>query len=183
MTWVVPGRLVVLAAPGIADSPLLFDMLPLFRKWRIQTVVTFATEARGFEDLARVGIERMTIDCASDNLPTIPDVIRFVELCDRGPAIAICSLNGIGRGPMFSAIWLCHSFGFSPKEAIGWVRVVRQGAIYGVQQDFIVRMDRAFHPPVVQVNVADRTLTSMLMHRKRKPKKGRIGQPLKLTYG
>jgi hypothetical protein len=30
MTWVVPGRLVVLAAPGIADSPLLFDMLPLF---------------------------------------------------------------------------------------------------------------------------------------------------------
>jgi hypothetical protein len=29
MTWVVPGRLVVLTAPGIADSPLLFDMLPL----------------------------------------------------------------------------------------------------------------------------------------------------------
>jgi hypothetical protein len=47
----------------------------------------------------------------------------------------------------------------------------------------MVRMDRAFHPPVVQVNVADRALTSMLMHKKRKPKKGRIGQPLKLTYG
>jgi hypothetical protein len=40
MTWVV------LAAPAIADSPLLFDMLPLFRKVRIPTVVTFATEAR-----------------------------------------------------------------------------------------------------------------------------------------
>jgi hypothetical protein len=183
MTWVVPRRLLVLAAPGIADSPLLFDMLPLFRKWHIRTVVTFATEARGFEDLARVGIERITIDCASDSLPTIPDVMSFVELCDSGAAVAICSLNGLGRGPMFAAIWLCHSFGFSPKEAIGWVRVARQGAIYGVQQDFIVRMDRAFHPQVVPVTAVDRTVPSISMHKRKKAKKGRIGRPLKLTYG
>jgi len=183
MTWVVPNRLLVLAAPGIADSPLLFDMLPLFRKWQIKTVVSFATEARGFEDLARVGIERMTIDCSSDNLPAIPDVMKFIELCDKGDAVAICSLNGLGRGPVFAAIWLCHSFGFSPKEAIGWVRVVRQGAIYGVQQDFVVRMDRSFHPQVVQATLIDRALASLPTHKRRgKRKPGRIGRPLKLTY-
>lgn len=158
MTWIVPNRLLVLSAPGIADSPLLFDLLPLFRKWRIKTVVSFSTEARGFEDLTRVGIDWLTLDCASDSLPSFSDVMKFIELCDKGGAVAICSLNGLGRAPMFGAIWLVHSFGFSPKEAIGWVRSVRQGAIYGIQQDFIVRIDRSFHPQVSQSAMIEKSL-------------------------
>jgi hypothetical protein len=183
MTWVVPNRLLVLSAPGIADAPLLFDMLPLFRKWRLRTVVSFAAEARGFEDLQRVGIGRMTLDCASDSLPAVSEVMKFIELCDKGGAVAISSLNGLGRGPMFSAIWLVHSFGFSPKEAIGWVRTVRQGAIYGVQQDFVVRMDRAFHPAVTQVNLIDHTLERLQLRRKRRMVTGKVPRSLKLTYG
>jgi cell division cycle 14 len=183
MTWVVPGRLLVLSAPGIADSPLIFDMLPLFRKWRIGVVVSFAAEARGFEDLSRVGIERLTLDCASDNLPPVSEVMKFMELCDSGRTIAICSLNGLGRGPMFSAIWLVHSFGFSPKEAIGWVRTVRQAAIYGVQQDFIVRMDRAFHPQVTETNLVDHTLERLQLRRRRRMVANKVHRPLKLTYG
>lgn len=153
MTWVVPNRLLVLAAPGTADAPLLFDMLPLFRKWKIYTVVSFTTELRGSEDLSRVGIDQMTFDVSQDALPTIADVLKFCELCDEGHAVAICSTNGLGRGPMFAAAWLIHSFGFQPKEAIGWVRSVRQGAIYGVQQDFLMRVDRTIHPdttPIIQ---------------------------------
>ena len=146
MTWIVPNRLLVLASPGTADSPLLFDMLPLFRKWHIYTVVFFTTEMRGAEDLARVGIDKVCYDAAQDSLPTIQDVLNFCELCDKGQAVAICSLNGLGRGPMFAAAWLIHSFGFQPKEAIGWVRCVRQGSIYGIQQDFLMRVDRTLHP-------------------------------------
>ncbi|OHT11966.1 Dual specificity protein phosphatase CDC14A [Tritrichomonas foetus] len=186
MTWVVPNRLLVLSSPGIADSPLLFDMLPLFRKWRIKIVVSFATEARGFEDLARVGIDRLNLDCASDSLPTTSDVMKFIEVCDRGGAVAICSLNGLGRGPMFAAIWLVHSFGFSPKEAIGWVRAVRQGAIYGVQQDFIVRMDRSFHPQVAQATIIEKALQPLPQNRKKAINNKFKGRPklrtLKLTY-
>ncbi|KAK8888442.1 hypothetical protein M9Y10_039519 [Tritrichomonas musculus] len=185
MTWVVPKRLLVLAAPGIADSPLLFDMLPLFRKWHIRTVVSFSMEARGFEDLARVGINRVTLECASDTLPSMSEVMKFIELCDDGGAVALCSLNGLGRGPMFAAIWLVHSFGFKPKEAIGWVRSVRQGAIYGVQNDFIVRMDRSFHPQVAQSTVLERALQPLPQKRRRVMNKFK-GTPklrtLKLTY-
>ena len=175
MTWVVPKRLLVLASPGIADSPLLFDMLPLFRKWHIRTVVCFSGEARGFEDLSRVGINQMTLDCSSDSLPSMADIMKFIELCDDGGAVALCSLNGLGRGPMFAALWLVHSFGFSPKEAIGYVRCVRQGAIYGVQQDFIVRADRSFHPQVAQTTVLERALQPL-------PQKRRKLRTLKLTY-
>lgn len=183
MTWVVPNRALVLSAPGIADSPLLFDMLPLFRKWHIKTVCSFSTEARGFEDLARVGIDRMTFDCASDSLPAIPEVMKFIELCDRGPAVAICSLNGLGRGPMFVAIWLVHSFGFSPKEAIGWVRTVRQGAIYGVQQDFVVRMDRSFHPPVTKPLIEKIVTPVPYNNKKKRNIRGKSAlHTLKLTY-
>ena len=146
MTWIVPRRLLVLSSPGIADSPLLFDMLPLFRKWHIYTVVFFTTEMRGAEDLARVGIEKVCYDVAQDSLPDMQDIVNFCELCDKGHAVAICSLNGLGRGPMFAASWLIHSFGFQPKEAIGWVRCVRQGSIYGIQQDFLMRVERTFHP-------------------------------------
>lgn len=183
MTWVVPNRLVVLSAPGIADAPLMFDMLPLFRKWRIRTVVSFAAESRGFEDLARVGINRMTLDCASDCLPSVTEVMKFIELCDKGDAVAVCSLNGLGRGPMFAAVWLVHSFGFTPKEAIAWLRTVRQGAIYGVQQDFIMRMDRTFHPQVAQVSLIEKALAPLPQQRK---KRSITGKPqlhtLKLTY-
>lgn len=142
-------------------------------------------EARGFEDLARVGINRVTLECASDTLPSMSEVMKFIELCDDGGAIALCSLNGLGRGPMFAAIWLVHSFGFKPKEAIGWVRSVRQGAIYGVQNDFIVRMDRSFHPQVAQSTVLERALQPLPQKRRRVMNKFK-GTPklrtLKLTY-
>ena len=181
MTWVVPKRLLVLTAPGIADAPLMFDMLPLFRKWNIKTVVSFSGEARGFEDLSRVGIGHVTLECASDALPAVPELMKFIELCDRGEAVAVCSLNGLGRGPMFSAIWLVHSFGFTAKEAIGWVRAVRQGAIYGVQQDFILRMDRSFHPQAAQVSMIEKALAPQ-----QTGKKKTVGKPalrtLKLNY-
>jgi hypothetical protein len=91
--------------------------------------------------------------------------MKFGGICSRGAAVAICSING----PMFAVIWLCHSFGFSLKEASGWVRVVRQGAIYGAQQDFVIRMDRAFHP---QITVVDRT--SVLIHRRTTGELGRV---------
>lgn len=185
MSWIVPKRLLVLAAPGIADSPLLFDMLPLFRKWHIRTVVSFSGEARGFEDLARVGINSMILECASDSLPSMTEIMKFIELCDDGGAVALCSLNGLGRGPMFAAIWLVHSFGFTPKEAIGWVRCARQGAIYGVQQDFIVRVDRSFHPQVAQSTVLERALQPLPQKRRKTTNKFK-GAPklrtLKLTY-
>ena len=151
MTWIVPNRLLVLSSPGVADSPLLFDMLPLFRKWHIYYVVSFTGELRGAEDLARVGIEHICYDVAQDAIPTMQDVMSFCELCDKGMAVAICSTNGLGRGPMFAAAWLIHSFGFQPKEAIGWVRTVRQGSIYGIQQDFLFRVDRSLHPETAAV--------------------------------
>jgi len=154
MTWVVPKRLLVLSAPGYADSPPLFDMLPLFRKWRIRTIVNFASESRGFEDLVRVGIEYFTLDCAHDSLPSLSEVKQFCEICDKGDAVAICSMNGLGRGPMFAALWLVNTYGFPPKEAIGWVRSVRQGSIYGVQHEFIMRYERSIHPQQTVLTVA-----------------------------
>ena len=146
MTWIVPNKLLVLSAPGYGDSPSLFDMLPLFRKWHIKTIVNFASESRGFEDLIRVGINYITFDVAHESLPNLNDILTFCDLCNKNEPVAICSMNGLGRGPMFSALWLVHSFGFKSKEAIGWIRNVRQGSIYGLQQDFIVRMERIFHP-------------------------------------
>ncbi|EAY13945.1 Dual specificity protein phosphatase CDC14A, putative [Trichomonas vaginalis G3] len=166
MTWIVPNRLLVLSAPGVADSPLLFDMLPLFRKWHIYTVVSFTTELRGAEDLTRIGIEHLTLDTPQDSLPSISDVIKFCDLCDQGHPVAICSLNGLGRGPMFGAAWLIRRFGFHPKEAIGWIRCVRQGSIYGVQQDFLMRIDRSFNPDSVQTAPAKSGPTLSLKSRK-----------------
>ena len=181
MSWIVPNRLLVLAAPGIADAPLLFDMLPLFRKWRIKTVVSFSTEARGFEDLQRVRINSMILDVAQDTLPAISEVMKFIDLCNQTTdgAVAICSLNGLGRGPLFAALWLVHSFGFSPKEAIGWVRTARQGAIYGVQQDFIMRMDRTFHPTPVLLNLPEKVQSTT---KKKNSQTRRHIHPLTLTY-
>lgn len=143
MTWIVPKRILVLSAPGIGDSPHLFDMLPLFRKWKIKTIFNFVNEGRGFEDLVRVGIEKITFDVSQDSFPSLDDLLTFCDICDRGAPAAICSLTGLGRAPMFVALWLVRSFGFSSKEAIAWVRIVRQGSIYGIQQDFVTRMERS----------------------------------------
>ncbi|KAH0793508.1 Dual specificity protein phosphatase CDC14A [Histomonas meleagridis] len=183
MGWVVPKRLLVLSAPGYSDSPLLFDMLPLFRKWHINTVVNFNGESRGFEDLIRVGIQHISLECQLDALPQISEVMKFIEICDKGETIAIASLNGLGRAPMFAAIWLVHSFGFSPKEAIAWVRTVKQGAIYGIQQDFVVRMERVFHPQVPQSIAIDKTLISLVKKNKKTTNNEKTKlHTLKLTY-
>lgn len=147
MSWIVPHRLLVMAAPGVGEAPLLFDMLPLLRKWKITTIVNFGNEGRGFEDLFRVQITKKTYDCTQDSVPSIEDGFSFCEICDGGQPVAICSLAGYGRGPTFAALWLMHSFGFTAKEAIGWIRSVRQGSIYGTQQEFLTKMEKTFRNP------------------------------------
>lgn len=161
MTWIVPDRLLIMSSPSMADTPLLFDMLPLLRKWNIRTIVNFTSESRGFEDLQRVGIENVTLNVPQDSLPSMEDTQKFIEICDRGRPVAICSMNGLGRGPMFAALWIAHSFGFPPKEAIGWVRIARQGSIYGVQQDFILRMDKVSNKNSKVQNKQPKSVTSL----------------------
>jgi hypothetical protein len=79
--------------------------------------------------LIRVQIKKKTYDCTQDASPNLDDDFNFCEICDLGESVAICSSLEFGRESTFAALWLMHTFGFTAKEVIGWIRVVRQGSI------------------------------------------------------
>ncbi len=79
-------------------------------------------------------------DCSS---PPAHIVAAFLTAVDAAgnQAIAVHCRAGLGRTGTLIAVWLMRSAGFSAREAIGWLRIMRPGSVIGEQQHFLCALD------------------------------------------
>ena len=77
-------------------------------------------------------------DCAS---PPPAVFAAFLNVADAalaaGGAVAVHCLAGLGRTGTLIALHLMRSHGFTAREAMGWLRVMRPGSVIGPQQHFL----------------------------------------------
>ena len=84
-----------------------------------------AYDRKGFE---AAGIAVVDLCCEDGAAPPIDVVSKFLAVVERLPgAVAVHCGSGRGRSGTLVGLYLMKHHGFSAREAMGWLRIVRPG--------------------------------------------------------
>ena len=151
---VVPGKFIAFKGPvdlgrrEYHDTPggeRLFSPLyyaDIFHDMGVSTVVRLNEpryDARGFTAHGFQHFDLVFEDCT-----TPPDdiVTAFFRIVDAAPgAVAVHCLAGLGRTGTLVALYLMRSHGFTAREAMGWLRIMRPGSVIGEQQRYLCSVE------------------------------------------
>jgi cell division cycle 14 len=83
----------------------------------------------------------------ADGAPPPARVVRaFLAAADaaqkQGGAVAVHCQAGLGRTGTLIVAWLMARRGFTAREAMGWLRIMRPGSVIGRQQRYLCEMER-----------------------------------------
>eukprot|EP00286_Rhodomonas_abbreviata_P024282 CAMPEP_0181311552 /NCGR_PEP_ID=MMETSP1101-20121128/13202_1 /TAXON_ID=46948 /ORGANISM="Rhodomonas abbreviata, Strain Caron Lab Isolate" /LENGTH=420 /DNA_ID=CAMNT_0023418299 /DNA_START=187 /DNA_END=1449 /DNA_ORIENTATION=+ len=101
-------------------------------------------DAKVFESAGIRVHELFFSDCST---PAITLLDKFLEVCDSEPGVvAVHCLAGLGRTGTMIGGWMIRKYGWTAKEAVGWLRIVRPGSVIGPQQHFLTRVELGSFP-------------------------------------
>ena len=151
---IVPGKLVAFRTPrranGAADrdarngvrhfTPAYF--LPILGELGVSDVVQLNAGAYVPADLAAAGVAHHDL-AFSGCVPPLAAVRGFLAAVAAAPgSVAIHCESGLGSTGTLIAVYLMKHHGFTAREAMGWLRVMRPGSVLGDQQHYLVAVER-----------------------------------------
>jgi cell division cycle 14 len=90
------------------------------------------------------GFEHISLEFDDCACPPDAVVAAFFRAVDAAPgAVAVHCRAGLGRTGTLIALCLMRSWGFSAREAMGWLRIMRPGSVVGVQQHYLCEVEEA----------------------------------------
>ena len=143
---VVPGKFVVMRGPRDLPAGVLWrdtaredgsfshrEFSPrhyadILAQFDVQAVIRLSTpqyDRIGFE---ASGIAVVDLCCEDGAPPPVVVVAKFLAVAERLPgAVAVHCGSGLGRSGTLIALYIMKHHGFTAREAMGWLRVVRPG--------------------------------------------------------
>ena len=110
----------------------------------VSTVIRLNSLAYDPAPFQSAGIRCLHIDLGKDSLPEPAALLAFLDaVAAADGAVAVHCSEGLGRTGTLAAAHLMATHGFSAREAMGWLRVVRPGSVVGAQQHFLCRLGDA----------------------------------------
>jgi cell division cycle 14 len=154
--FIIPDKLIAFRGPvQLQGSKLYSDVgrvrffspafyLEPFLDMGVSTIIRLNSLAYDPMPLQSAGIRCLHIDLGDDSLPTPRALLTFLDaVAAADGAVAVHCTEGLGRTGTLAAAHLMAAHGFSAREAIGWLRVVRPGSVFGAQQHFLCRLGDA----------------------------------------
>jgi hypothetical protein len=154
---VVPGKFVALKGPVATpdgreyhdDARGARSFSPAFyaeilRGMGVRTVVRLNEARYAAEALTSQGFAHHSLEFPDCTCPPDAVVAAFLRIVDAAPgAVAVHCHAGLGRTGTLIALYLMRSCGFSAREAMGWLRIMRPGSVIGEQQHYLCAVDAA----------------------------------------
>ena len=143
---VVPGKIVMMRGPRDLPGGVPWRDVPkedgrfghrefspghyadILAQLDVCAVVRCSTPAYDREGFERAGIAVVDLCCEDGVAPPIDVVSKFLAVAEELPgAIAVHCESGRGRSGTLMALYLMKHHGFSAREAMGWLQIVRPG--------------------------------------------------------
>jgi cell division cycle 14 len=137
----------------------------------VTTVIRLSSRPYETSPFESAGIRCLHLDLDEGEAPPSAAVAAFLDAVhvatQVGGAVAVHCKEGLGRTGTMVAAYLMAAHGFSAREAMGWMRIVRPGSVVGSQQHFLSQlgeaMDRiAASACATPAAVADHVLLSLV---------------------
>ena len=150
MNWIIPHKLLACATP-YSHSPIQYGIevvtpetsIPKFKELGITHIIRLNQQFYDADIFKEAGFKHTELYFDDGSVPPPTIVEKFLSLCeDEDDVIALHCKAGLGRTGTLAACLLIRKYGFTPREAIAWIRVCRPGSIVGPQQDFILKFDQ-----------------------------------------
>lgn len=150
---VICPKFVAFRGPDCRDSKMRRprDYIDTFWKLGVTAVVRLnGVETYNKAEFEREGIKVYDLQFEDCTAPPARIVERFFEVVDKTKgAVAVHCLAGLGRTGTLISLWIMKNLGWSARECIAWLRIVRPGSVLGSQQHYLEACQRALarkHP-------------------------------------
>ena len=141
MHHIVPGKLIAFRGPVQHGSSGTFDpafYVPVFAEIGVTDIIRLNEPRYDAEDFASHGFNHHDLFLADGSYPPESVIASFLSIIDAADGlVAVHCDDGLGRTGTLVALYMMRSCGFSAREAIAWLRVVRPGSITGQHQHFL----------------------------------------------
>ena len=110
----------------------------------VSTVIRLNEERYAASDFKKRGLDHVDLPFPDCTAPPDAVVAAFLRAADAAPgAVAVHCRGGLGRTGTLIAVWLMRTHGFTAREAMGWLRIMRPGSVIGDQQRFLCHVGAA----------------------------------------